>query len=75
MNNKIIDIQDTIYRQIERLDSDNSREEIARANAISNASASFIKSINLQLSVINTATKLNKDPKVLERELGICEEE
>lgn len=75
MNNKIINIQNIIFNQIERLDNDNSKEEIARANAISNASASFIKSINLQLAVISTATKLSKEPKALEKELGICVEE
>ena len=75
MNNKIINIQNIIFNQIERLDNDNSKEEIARANAISNASASFIKSVNLQLAVISAAAKLSKKPKALEKELGICVEE
>ena len=80
MNNKIVEIQDTIFKQIKRLDdnaimNNNGRDEIARANAISNASTSFIKSINVQLAIFNIASRLEKSPETLAKELGLCEEE
>jgi len=75
MNNKIIDIQNIIYEEIKRLDSINGKEEIARANAMTNASTSFIKSINVQLAIMNAATRLEKKPEDLVKELGLCEEE
>lgn len=79
MDNKIIEIQDTIFKQIKRLDdniimNNNGRDEIARANAISNASTSFIKSINVQLAIFNIAARLEKSPEILAKELGLCEE-
>jgi hypothetical protein len=79
MNNKLLDVQETIYRQIKRLDDDNlmadcGKDEIFRANALTNASSSFIKTINLQLAIINTAKKLDEKPEKINVKLGICEE-
>lgn len=79
MNNKLLDTQEAIYRQIKRLDDDklmasSGKDEIFRANALTNASTSFIKTINIQLSILNTASKMNKSSKELNKELGICEE-
>lgn len=79
MGNKIVEIQNTIFKQINRLDDDklmnvDGKNEIARANALTNASTSFIKAVNLQLSIINAADKLNEQTDDLKRELGICEE-
>lgn len=79
MVDKIVEIQNTIFKQINRLDDDklmniDGKNEIARANALTNASASFIKAVNLQLSIINAADKLNEQTDDLKRELGICEE-
>lgn len=79
MNNKVIDIQNTIFRQIERLDDDTvmadiGKEEIARANAITNASASYIKAVNLQLAIVNASQRLGKETKAMLKELGVEDE-
>ena len=79
MNNKIIEIQDAVFRQIQRLD-DNSVMgtddglEIARSNALTNAAATFIKAVNAQLAVINAAEKSDKTYVVLRSELGLNNE-
>lgn len=79
MNNKVIEIQETILRQIKRLDddalmADSGKEEIARSNALTNASAAFIKAVNVQLAVMNAANRSGITVKSLQNELGVSNE-
>lgn len=79
MNNKIIEIQETILRQIRRLDNDNTmstegKEEIARSNALTNASQAYIKAVNVQLAVMNAATRAEVTTESLQETLGITDE-
>ena len=79
MDNKIIEIQETILRQIKRLDDDSlmadaGKEEIARSNALTNASAAFIKAVNVQLAVMNAANRSGIAVKALQTELGVKNE-
>jgi hypothetical protein len=79
VNNKIVEIQDTIFRQIKRLDdkdimSTDDAKEIARANALTNASATYIKALNAQLAILNAAEKTGKTYKALKEELGLTDE-
>lgn len=79
MNNRIIDIQEMLFRQAERLDDDNTmstegKDEIARANSLTNTSIAFIKAINTQMSIMNSAERLGKESKALMNELGVTDE-
>lgn len=79
MNNKIIEIQETILRQIRRLDDNNTmategKEEIARSNALTNASQAYIKAVNVQLAVMNAATRAEVTTESLQESLGITDE-
>lgn len=79
MDNKIVEIQDTIFRQIKRLDDENIMsaddvKEIARANALTNASVTYIKALNAQLAILNAAEKTGKTYKALKEELGLTDE-
>ena len=79
MNNRIIDIQEMLFRQAERLDDDNTmaaegKDETARANSLTNTSIAFIKAINTQMSIMNSAERLGKESKALMNELGVTDE-
>ena len=64
MGNKIIDIQEIVFKQLKRLDDDklmeeSGAEEIARSNVISNNAQTFIKSVNTQIKIMEMAERQN----------------
>lgn len=75
-NNKMIEIQEIVYRQLKRLDDEKimqerCAEEIARSNVISNNAQTFIKSINMQLRVLEFAKKQQISVKDLSKKIGL----
>jgi hypothetical protein len=76
--NKIIDIQEIVYRQLKRLDDDKimeekGAEEIARSNVISNNAQTFIKSVNTNLKIMEMAERQGHQTKKLTEELGLID--
>jgi len=76
---KISRVQDAIFKQIERLDDNdnmkkNSKEELKRANAINSSAVAYVKSVGLQLSIVNTSAKLGVDIDDLTDALGVSNE-
>ena len=79
MKTKISKVQDAIFKQIERLDDNdnmkkNSKEELKRANAINSSAVAYVKSVGLQLSIVNTSAKLGVDIDDLTDALGVSNE-
>jgi hypothetical protein len=79
MNNQIIELQEMLFRQAQRLDDDGTmstegKEEIARANSLTNTSIAYIKAVNTQMSIMNSAQRLGKEDKALMNELGVTNE-
>ncbi len=79
MKTKISRVQDAIFKQIERLDDNdnmkkNSKEELKRANAINSSAVAYVKSVGLQLSIVNTSAKLGVDIDDLTDALGVSNE-
>lgn len=75
-NNKMIEIQEIVYRQLQRLDDEEimqerCAEEIARSNVVSNNAQTFIKSINMQLRVLEFAKKQQMSVKDLSKKIGL----
>lgn len=64
-SNKIIDVQEIVFNQLKRLDNNEemgfkAKEEIERANVISNNAQTFIKALNIQLNIMQFAHKTNQ---------------
>lgn len=79
MKTKISRVQDAIFKQIERLDDNdnmkkNAKEELKRANAINSSAVAYVKSVGLQLSIVNTSAKLGVDIDDLTDALGVSNE-
>lgn len=80
MNNNLIKMQEILMRQIERLDDnnimkENAQLEISRGNSIALTSATFLKTVNVGLRIIESAEKYNMTKDNLSKELGITNEE
>lgn len=80
MNNKIIEVQEIVFNQLKRLDDNKTMEEmgaeeIARSNVISNNAQTFIKSVNLNLKIMEFAQRQNRQVKAITKELGLIEDE
>lgn len=77
-SNKIIDIQEIVYNQLKRLDNNEemgvkAKEEIERANVISNNAQTFIKALNIQLNIMQFAHKTNKKNSYMYNQLGLTD--
>jgi len=75
-NNKIIDVQDMLFSEMKRLSDENmdARDlynEINRATSLYNTSTNIIKAINTNLTIMNTARRLEVKKEVLMKELGL----
>lgn len=75
-NNKIITIQEMIMRELERLDDNdymksNGTVEVARSNALSNQATTYLKAVNLQIRIMETADKKEMEVGKLGSSLGI----
>ena len=78
-SNKIIDIQEIVYNQLKRLDNNDdmevkAKEEIERANVISNNAQTFIKALNMQLSIMQYADKSERKVSYMYKKLGLSED-
>lgn len=76
--NKLIDIQEVVFNQLKRLDDDElmeykSKEEIERANVISNNAQTYIKAVNIDLKIMEYANKTDLKVKYLYNELGLLD--
>ena len=78
--NKIIDVQEMLFRQMKRLDDDtkmlgeNSRKEIARSTALYNQATGFIKAVNTNLKIMELAKKDQNRIKDITKYLGLEDE-
>ena len=75
-NNKLIDMQDMLFIEMKRLSDENmdARDlysEINRATSLYNTSTNIIKAINTNLTIMNTAKRLEVEKKALMKELGL----
>lgn len=75
-NNKMIEIQEIVYRQLQRLDDNElmatkCADEIARSNVISNNAQTYIKAVNMQLRVLEFARKNDYSAKSITKKIGI----
>ena len=81
MKNKIIEVQDVLFREMKRLtDKDfftdeNSKKELERSTAIYNQTTNFIKAINTNIAIRNLARWEETKYDVLIKELGLSDEE
>lgn len=77
MNNNLINMQEMLLRQMERLDEldnkigVNKTEEISRANALSQNATTFLKSVNTGLRIIDVSKKYEIEKDKLTQELGV----
>lgn len=84
MNNKIIEVQEILFKEMQRLDdnkmidfTDNrkAQQEFERATALYNMSTGFIKSLNANITIMNLAKKNGVKYEELMKQLGINNEE
>ena len=71
MNNDIKEIQERLMNNLERLDNakDNISEEVARSNAVSQLSNTYIKTCNLVIRIEESKNNIrNKVSKVINNE-------
>lgn len=79
VSNKIIEVQEIVFNQLKRLDNNEemeikSKEEIERANVISNNAQTFIKALNIQLNIMQYADKSEKKVSYMYNKLGLSED-
>lgn len=83
MNNKIIDIQEMLYKEMKRLDDDQminftnnkaSQLEFARATQLYNMSTGFVKSLNANITIMNLAKRNEQKYEDLMKKLGLIDE-
>ena len=84
MNNKIIEVQEMLFKEMKRLDDDKmldftnnkaSQQEFARATALYNMSTGFIKTLNSNLTIMNLAKRNEQKYEDLMDKLGLTNEE
>ena len=84
MNNKIIDVQEMLFKEMKRLDDDKmidfvnnktAQQEFARATALYNMSTGFIKTLNSNLTIMNLAKRNEQKYEDLMQQLGLQNEE
>ena len=77
MNNNLINMQEMLLRQMERLDELDNKigvnkiEEISRANALSQNATTFLKSVNTGLRIIDVSKKYEMEKTKLTKQLGV----
>lgn len=77
-NNKIIDVQEIVFSELKRLDSNSinsnntkeSKLELSRATGIYNMANVFLKSIRTNIDIIDLANKNGQTYEDLLKELG-----
>ena len=76
LNNKIIDVQEMLMRQMKRLDDNDlmkefGENEIARSNALTNSATTYLKTINTSLRIIETSIKNEKTTSYIVKKIGM----
>lgn len=76
LNNKIIDVQEMLMRQMKRLDDndlmkESGENEIARSNALTNSATTYLKTINTSLRIIETSIKNEKTTSYIVKKIGM----
>lgn len=80
MNNKIIEVQEMLFKEMKRLDDDKmldftnnkaSQQEFARATALYNMSTGFIKTLNSNLTIMQLAKRNETKYEDLMSKLGL----
>lgn len=80
MNNKIIDVQEMLFKEMKRLDDDKminftnnkaAQQEFTRATALYNMSTGFIKTLNSNLTIMNLAKRNEQKYEDLMSKLGL----
>lgn len=81
MKNKIIEVQDVLFKEMKRLNEENFivgenyKKELDRSTAIYNQTTNFIKAVNTNIAIINLARWEETKYDVLIKELGLSDEE
>ena len=84
MNNKIIEVQEMLFKEMKRLDDDKmidfvnnkaAQQEFTRATALYNMSTGFIKTLNSNLTIMNLAKRNEQKYEDLMNKLGLTNEE
>lgn len=84
MNNKIIEVQEMLFKEMKRLDDDKmidfvnnkaAQQEFTRATALYNMSTGFIKTLNSNLTIMNLAKRNEQKYEDLMDKLGLTNEE
>lgn len=80
MNNKIIEVQEMLFKEMKRLDDDKmidfvnnkaAQQEFTRATALYNMSTGFIKTLNSNLTIMNLAKRNEQKYEDLMDKLGL----
>ena len=80
MNNKIIEVQEMLFKEMKRLDDDNminfannkaSQLEFERATQLYNMSTGFIKSLNANITIMSLAKRNEQKYEDLMNKLGL----
>ena len=83
INNKIIEVQEMLFKEMKRLDDDKmlnftnnkaAQHEFARSTALYNMSTGFIKSLNAQLTIMQIAKREGKKVEDMINYLGLNDE-
>lgn len=74
--NKFQEVQGILLRQMERLDdkkvmNKDGKVEIQRSGAISQSASAFVKSVQLQMRILDYSNKYNVDMEDMNKFLGI----
>lgn len=74
--NKMIEVQEIVYRQLQRLDDNElmatkCADEIARSNVISNNAQTYIKAVNMQIRVLEFSKKSGSSVKSITKKIGL----
>ena len=77
MNNKIIEVQDMLFKEMkvlsnsENKDSKEAQQEFQKATALYNMSTNFIKTLNTNLNVMSIAKRNEQKYEDLMQKLGL----
>ena len=76
MNNRLLDMQEMIFKQMKRLDNDKLSieeltNEVSRSNALSNNALTILKTINVNIRIAEMSEKYQKTKDAINKELGL----
>ena len=79
MNNKIIEVQEILFNEMKKLNSEDfysldnkeTQKEFQKATALYNMSTNFIKTLNTNIGIMNTAKRNEEKYESLMNKLGL----